>query len=583
MNHEESVPPVPAAVPTVDSGSAAAEPSQIPRWPKLLEDYAGAALRLVTARINEQPYVLMAYVELYPHDIPVPDTFRVGNKPWTVPNFALGATIAVSATRVSVSEALTWYEACAVGQVGVPGAPTIRPLAPSLGAEPKLGSFCVPQELPFKAPWHGRPRVHRLVPMSTVDAPVRQLAGSKQAGEWLADNFGFNPLAHEEWLGSVSLIAPDPLLQSVDYFIQGSKVDGSERVIFRATRRRYPGYPSADADDLSVVLLERRPGGWSQVEARKIGRDGYSIVDHDAPLSEAGYAVSCPTRGLLRMYEPAHWIGNVSLGLGVVDSVLDVEVASGGRRKPAIRYLAHQVRDAGAMSVGEALGTSGATRLARLQSERAERSRIQGAPQRLFGIVQAKEDVTEEELARGRQQAEDYVFELVKVARKRVIFVDPDWGLRETQYYAFRVQRVGATVTVLTSVRPLTDEPPKRRIEGPGQQEISELQELVLPKAVESLEYLKRVNEQAPNCPISVFVMPGAKNKTAFHDRFLVIDDEVWACGPSFNELGERIGLISRVHAPEPIIEAIEEVLARSPSLADWAKRFDVPPSAKTQ
>ena len=58
--------------------------------------------------------------------------------------------------------------------------------------------------------------------------------------------------------------------------------------------------------------------------------------------------------------------------------------------------------------------------------------------------------------------------------------------------------------------------------------------------------------------------------KPLFHDRFVVIDDIVWASGPSFNELGERIGLISRVHEPGSVIAAIERALLRSQSLADW-------------
>jgi hypothetical protein len=51
----------------------------------------------------------------------------------------------------------------------------------------------------------------------------------------------------------------------------------------------------------------------------------------------------------------------------------------------------------------------------------------------------------------------------------------------------------------------------------------------------------------------------------------LVIGKEVWALGPSFNELGERIGLISRVHYAQPVIEAIEGVLKRSTPLAEWS------------
>ncbi len=63
--------------------------------------------------------------------------------------------------------------------------------------------------------------------------------------------------------------------------------------------------------------------------------------------------------------------------------------------------------------------------------------------------------------------------------------------------------------------------------------------------------------------------MPGSR-KPIFHDRFLVIDDVVWASGPSFNELGERIGIISQVHEPRNVIEAIERALGHAKPLADW-------------
>ena len=69
----------------------------------------------------------------------------------------------------------------------------------------------------------------------------------------------------------------------------------------------------------------------------------------------------------------------------------------------------------------------------------------------------------------------------------------------------------------------------------------------------------------------------GLSRKPVFHDRFLVIDDVVWASGPSFNELGERIGLISQVHESRIVIAAIERVLDRSMPLADWIAKAGLP------
>jgi Resolvase, N terminal domain len=47
-------------------------------------------------------------------------------------------------------------------------------------------------------------------------------------------------------------------------------------------------------------------------------------------------------RGLLRMVPPTLWMGQISVGFGLVDAVLDVE-PTGGRRKPASRYTTGRV------------------------------------------------------------------------------------------------------------------------------------------------------------------------------------------------------------------------------------------------
>ena len=43
--------------------------------------------------------------------------------------------------------------------------------------------------------------------------------------------------------------------------------------------------------------------------------------------------------------------------------------------------------------------------------------------------------------------------------------------------------------------------------------------------------------------------MPGG-DAAYIHDRYLLVDDEVWHCGPSFNELGVRLGVIVRLPNP---------------------------------
>jgi len=548
---------------------------QASTWPKVTTDYHGALVRLATMRAAGKQYLLFGYVELFPRDIPVPERFTAGEKPWAVPNVGGDVTLAASALPMSTVDALAWYEAAARGRVTIPlTASPVEIAAPAFGVEPALGRFCVGETVPFSAQWHSGPRVHRLVPMEDPVEAVQKLGSSMAGREWLAGNAGFDPFEYEEWLASLSLLAPDPLLTGIGHFTRDRRADGSERVVLQAHRRHYDNYPESDADALSLVILQRRPAGWTEVLPAAFDDDGFAIKDYPEPVSETGFAVACPTRGLIRMVPPTLWMEQISVGFGVVDTVLNVEVPSGGRRKPASRYNTSRVREAGGVHVGEALPPSGAIRIVELQEARKDRLKQQSAPQRLFGVHGAdKDELTADDLLRMRSEAEAYVATLVARAQRRVIFVDPDFGMRELQNYALRVMRDGVEVTILTGATHMR----KARPDDSAEEVPSDEQtvSLVAP-GVLLLAQLRHVQGRlGPGAP-NVLVMPGSR-KPVFHDRFLVIDDVVWASGPSFNELGERIGLISKVHEPRIVIAAIERVLDRSKPLADWIAEAGLP------
>jgi hypothetical protein len=540
-------------------------------WSKVATDYHGALLRLATMRAAEKQYLIFGYVELFPRDIPPPESFTAGEKPWPVPGSNGDVKLAASALAMSVADALAWYEDAARGRVTIPRAGTpIDIAAPPFGVEPALGRFCVGENVLFAPRWHGGPRIHRLVPMEEPDQAVQALKARAEAREWLATNAGFDPCSSEEWLASISLLAPDPLLSGVGHFTQGRVTDGSERIVLQAHRRRYAGYPEADADALKLVLLQRRPAGWTEVLPTAFDADGFAITDYPEPVSESGYAIVCPTRGLLRMVPPTLWIGQVSVGIGLVNAVLDVEVPAGGRRKPASRYMTNRVIGAGAVHVGEALPLAGAIRIVELQEAHRRRLEMESAPQRLFGARAIdKEELTEEELTAMRAEAEDYVAGLVTGAQRRVIFVDPDFGLREMQNYALRFVRDGVDVKILTGAKRLRYKSRPGHDASGASPDAEDTAAPLAAHGVHLLAQLQHIHSKLSRGVPEVFVMPGS-SKPLFHDRFVVIDDVVWTSGPSFNELGERIGLMSRVHEPRSIIAAIERALEQSKSLADW-------------
>ena len=54
------------------------------------------------------------------------------------------------------------------------------------------------------------------------------------------------------------------------------------------------------------------------------------------------------------------------------------------------------------------------------------------------------------------------------------------------------------------------------------------------------------------------------------HDRFLVIDGNVWFSGNSLNRIGERAGMIVRLLYPEPVVARLEAFWSQAQTLSEW-------------
>ena len=502
----------------------------------IIDDYQGALVRLATLRANGEHHLLFAWVELFPFDMTLPSGWTAGKKPWSVPGHQ-DWTCAFSATRLGMTEALDWYEAAGAGSIEIASAPTRRVAvhAPPAGPEPAYGQFCSAAAAPFVLPWHDNPRIHRYVPLKAPACPVRQLGKSAPARGWLERHLGFDPYTVEEWLGGVALAAPDPLCSAFGVFPSGRTDHGPETLTIRAVPRRSKARGISDLSSLSVHVGERRVGGWTSVQTVGLDASGYATIVNQQSFNQIAYALVCAKRGLLRFDGPLSWVEQVNVGLNVANSILRVEVPAGGRRKPSKAIEVQRYAKASDISVGEPLKDAVRQRMIGMAERQRAREARTNAPQRVFGIAADKATVKEAEIIRKRKEAEDFIASLVSGARRRVVFVDPFFGPREMGLFALRVSNLAVAPKLLTGLPGLAPDPLASR-PWPGDLFVADLAKIGLSPAV-------RVPE--------VRVMPGG-DKPVIHDRYLIVDGEVWHCGPSFNELGERSALLSAypIHSP---------------------------------
>lgn len=527
-------------------------------WPLLLEDYPEAVVRIANLRAEGVQHLVFAWIELFPFDTTPPAGWFAGTKPWSVPRTA-NWSCGFSATKVSTADAVRWYLEASAGLVNIAPAVSKRVLVQPIqfGAEPAFGRFALGVEAPFLLPWHDGPRVHRLVPLQGPPRAVRVLSRCPEAREWMGEHLGFDPFAFDEWLGSVAMIAPDPLCCAIETYPGQREADGGETLRIRVTPRRNAGR-TADLSTATLLVGERRSGAWTSVMPLPLEPTRRTIA-FPQMLGEMGHALVCTQRGLLRLVEPHQWLRQVNLHLLMGVGRATIEVPSGGRRKQAHDYEVSLRTNATKSVVGEAVHEGAAARLDRLMGRRKSREKRGRAPQYVFGRDSGGVTSGADSKA-ARDLAHEFVLDLIRRASRRLIFVDPYFGRRELRDLALRNENPAVKPYILTG------HPGLRANVGdaPGFQVQAGL------ALVSDLVVLKE--QYGSRTPV-VRVMPGG-NTPDIHDRFLIVDDEVWHCGPSFNEIGERTGVIVRLPNALEIRRAVSRVWARSQSIEDLAPQI---------
>ena len=529
------------------------------RWHHLLTDYPEAVVRVASLRADKEQHLLFGWIELYPFDMTAPVGWRAGARPWPVPGHD-GWTCAFSATKLPSVEALRWYGEARQGILNIalqaPRPVLARPIP--FAPEPAPGRFAVAVDAPFAMPWHDGPRIHRLVPLQKPSRAVCRLERSELARRWLKRHLGFDPFLADEWLGGLALVAPNPICASVALFRGARTQEGHEDLTLQIVPRRSPAR-NADLTSLSLYVAERRIRSWTDLRTVPVDASGCANLPFPQPTGAVGYALVCRDRGLLRFSEPGHWIDQLALNFAFGSRTAKVEVPAGGRRKPAQAYSVMQVAEDRASTVGEPAEDRARDRLVRLTARRRQRERLAVAPQKLFGALPGDQPPTKAQIEAKMQEAQDFIVSLVQQARRRLIFVDPFFGMRDMRNFALRNMNAGVTSRILTGLTALKST-------------VGEVPGFQVQQGIAFAADLKGLATQLGSRTPQVRVMPGVlgrDDRSIIHDRYLIIDDAVWHCGPSFNEIGERLGVVTRLPNPLEVRRAIGRVWRCSRPLLD--------------
>lgn len=523
---------------------------------EIAEDYVASEITALwfQDRATHRHHLLYAVAEMCPVEQPESELLetRDGGSIHSVRRTVMSAGRTIYAARVRTSnptDAIAFWRGAGGRRLAIP-VPRKESEAPSTQSPPvHLESAGVlseepPNECPLVVGERsegiaaGLPtRSTALRLLSRLDLHGRTRAGLtgpelRAASDFGMEHLGFDLAEFEEHLGAVHLCFANPILRS---FSERLTSDG-RGLIFEARTRA-----GKTVEGCELVLVDERKAG-----------HGFHVRH---PLAAATAIIPLPA--------PPHELRTVLFGpggdcladdaAGFINSVVvNMELSSGTRQvrltRPDGSIDEHHVPLISSEPIRTGDRLESVTELLAHHEQKRELRKLRSSG--TFYYFQGGPD--------SREDAREVIRSILGKARERCLLVDPYLGANDLLEFTPFVRRVGLPVRLLGSAFFLRRRKSKDAPFTLGEE---------LGAALESLQ------AQDPNLRLSCRVLLG-RDDAPVHDRFLVVDEDVYLLGSSLNEFGKRATTLFRTPDPVTLREALEkywdERAGLSISLSKW-------------
>lgn len=532
-----------------------------------VDDFQWAVVRLATFGIcsDEPSRLLFATATFLPSDRPLPakmdgiDCCKVGKN---------GEKIFFRRTILRAQVAIDWYRSLETDQrTPVPSREEDveekydrqqiavsdledDPLWPNLGL-PIMGTdlFSLSSKNNDPAPFIGSTpsRIHRR--FGNADGFEAVLSNEK-AVAFVARRLHIDLKEYPEYLGSVVLVVPDPIIKQVDNFLIPANGSQGERIHYRFVPRA-----GQSIDGLKITMFDERLNLLSSFESVNIPSDGILDIEKGNCTGRYGYVVTHPVHGILLYHPPSGFLRSIGFNIGIVNQVRKVSVPLGESSKsPVAEYTVGRTsRDQGGL-VGEKAAQSNVNgRVASATRNREKSIVAERYDQRWFGYGMRKE-------------AMEFIRGLVGRARNRVLIADPYFGVLQVPQTLLSISSGDVEINILTSKLAFeTNFNDADDTEEPS----SSFRANHVNKLNDFNKHIEQIRDVG-NPKVVVKVLPGKKPK--LHDRFLVVDNNIWFLGNSLNTLGDRSSMIIKLPNPDEVLVELEDMLSAADDFDSYYK-----------
>lgn len=528
------------------------EESPLPLDPlaDLDDDYGAAVIHVAWDRHRETQHrtLLFAFIELLPKEIPPPLDDYEPRSPRCTHRLGQHSDHYVDVRHVEVTarQGLEWYLACRDGTAILPSheedAPADtgrgKPLhLVKLGEEPRWPTLVSQKSgsdtIPFAPEWIQTPRTHHLLPVAPFDLDALwSKSEQREALLWLDARLHLNLGEYPEYVGSIHLIAPNPVYRRLNSRLQ-PREQPAESVLFRFQPRQ-----GKTLSGLEMIVSEADP--WGVGTSQRVNLQGpLARMNFGRGVNAIKEDVWDPRRGFLEVSDNGNpFIRSIHTSISIIKPTL----VSGLDSSYEVRRSGEPLRT---VAGSKRVVADARSRLVGAYYARKKRRAAEAQEQRWF--------LGQEEEAR------DLLRSLLNEATHQVLLIDAYFGARELGKFMLAVGRHDIPIRILSSAEVLKKQVTKV---DPSS---------ALEKGDQILRELRHLESQENVNPFEIRVMTG--KRPAIHDRFLAIDKRIWLVGSSLNEFGSRGTMMLEVPNPDAVRDELLKAWADATPLEKWVEQ----------
>ncbi|MEW4329179.1 VPA1262 family N-terminal domain-containing protein [Rossellomorea marisflavi] len=504
---------------------------------EIVKDYVKAEITSMwlAEKIGDRETNIFTVVEFIPeeqeHSDPVQTTLPNGAIiEMARRNISQDRTVYISRKNVTILEGLDFYRSAKINnsQLNIQGNTFILKTADKLTEEPANETTAlIPSNLSesstIGAVLPKRRTSMRVCTLVDVNQKTEGLFTAKEfqkIGMFAKEFLDIDLLKFSEFVGSFLLCFPNPILRKIEEHL------------------------SKHEDQIIVEMFERKGksivGGWIELSDERPNAKGFTIVKQiDSPRLLINIPCS-PHRLRTRVFSArgeiiednaAHFIKSINTNLALMGTKRQVNIRDSKSNKIETYEIdvlsnAHPIFKEKDKQTPEQLLKNCDERRA---LDALEQNRI------FMYFPGNKESVI---------RAKSVVRELLGNVKERCIICDPYLSGDDVIQYALFVRYSNIPVRLISSIHFLREKINR-------DDALSKLNAERMTKVITSL------SEQDSTLNIKCRALLG-KDKSPLHDRFLVIDEQVYLLGSSLNEFGSRATTLFRAPDPRPLVGAAE-------------------------